>query len=98
MTHRQHAVVAAIALAAAAAADRSVQPGVPMGWRNNRATLATVELKGEGDPIKVAYDLQRPTPVVELDGEPVARRAARGEPRVRGRSPSAACAGATAYT
>jgi acetyl/propionyl-CoA carboxylase alpha subunit len=70
-THRQHAVVAAIALAARRAADRSVQPGLPIGWRNNRATLESVELKGEGDPIKVAYNLQRSAPTVEVDGAQV---------------------------
>ena len=69
-THRHHAVVATIALASRRALDRSVQPGLPVGWRNNRATLETVELKGEGDPIKVAFNLQR-TPVVEVDGNPV---------------------------
>ncbi|MBA3744300.1 biotin carboxylase N-terminal domain-containing protein [Sporichthya sp.] len=70
-THRQHAVIATIALAARRAADRSVQPGLPIGWRNNRATLEIVELKGEGDPIKVAYNLQRGAPVIEVDGKPV---------------------------
>ncbi len=69
--HSQHAVVAAIALAARRAADRSVQPGLPIGWRNNRATLEALELKGEGDPILVAHDLQRTVPVVEVDGNPV---------------------------
>ncbi len=71
-THRSHAVVAAIALAARRAADRTVQPGLPIGWRNNRATLESIELKGEGDPIRVAYNLQRSVPVIEIDGEPVA--------------------------
>jgi acetyl/propionyl-CoA carboxylase alpha subunit len=69
VTHRQHAVVAAIALANRQVADRPVQPGIPVGWRNNRSTLATVELKGEGDPITVGYDLTRPEAVIELDGE-----------------------------
>jgi acetyl/propionyl-CoA carboxylase alpha subunit len=70
LTHRQHAVVAALALAARRAELRPTQPGLPIGWRNNRSSLETVELKGEGDPIKVAYNLQR-SPVIEVDGEPV---------------------------
>ena len=71
LTHRQHAVVATVALATRQAAERSVQPGLPIGWRNNRATLETLELKGEGDAIKVAYNLQRAVPVIEVDGAPV---------------------------
>ncbi|HUR75635.1 MAG TPA: biotin carboxylase N-terminal domain-containing protein [Sporichthya sp.] len=70
-THRQHAVVATLAMAARRAADRSVQPGLPIGWRNNRATLESVELKGEGDAVRVAYNLQRAVPVVEVDGDPM---------------------------
>ncbi|MDX6302901.1 MAG: propionyl-CoA carboxylase alpha chain [Nocardioidaceae bacterium] len=70
-THRQHAVIAAIALAARRSRDRPVQLGLPIGWRNNRATLETVEFKGEGDPITVAYNLQRRAAVVEVDGDPV---------------------------
>ncbi|GAA0629939.1 biotin carboxylase N-terminal domain-containing protein [Sporichthya brevicatena] len=72
LTHRHNAVAAALAIAAARAADRDVQAGLPIGWRNNRATLESVELKGEGDPIKVAYHLQNPTtPTVEVNDEPV---------------------------
>jgi acetyl/propionyl-CoA carboxylase alpha subunit len=70
LTHRQHAVVAALALAARRAEIRPTQPGLPIGWRNNRSSFETVELKGEGDPINVAYNLQR-TPMIEVDGEPV---------------------------
>ncbi|MGQ0625105.1 MAG: acetyl/propionyl/methylcrotonyl-CoA carboxylase subunit alpha [Sporichthyaceae bacterium] len=69
--HQRHAVVGAIALAARRAADRTVQPGLPIGWRNNRATLAAVEFKGEGEEITVAYDLARATPVIELGGNPI---------------------------
>ena len=71
LTHRQHAVVATVALAARRAADRVVQPGLPIGWRNNRGSLETLELKGEGDPIKVGHNLQRAAPVIEVDGESV---------------------------
>jgi acetyl/propionyl-CoA carboxylase alpha subunit len=80
LTHRQHAVVAAIALGARRSADRTVQPGLPTGWRNNRSSLETLELKGEGDPISVAYNLQR-EPVLEVNGEsvPVAIHAATPE-------------------
>ncbi|HVE24682.1 MAG TPA: biotin carboxylase N-terminal domain-containing protein, partial [Sporichthya sp.] len=70
VTHRQHAIAAAVALAAKRAEERTVQAGLPIGWRNNRSTLETLELKGEGDPIKVAYNLQR-SPVIEIDGNPV---------------------------
>ncbi len=72
LTHRHHAVAAALAIASARASHRDVQAGLPIGWRNNRATLESVELKGEGDPIKVAYHLQNPTaPTVEVNDEPV---------------------------
>ncbi|MGQ0632448.1 MAG: acetyl/propionyl/methylcrotonyl-CoA carboxylase subunit alpha [Sporichthyaceae bacterium] len=71
VAHQRHAVVAAIALAARRAADRTVQPGLPIGWRNNRATLETIEFKGEGQEITVAFDLARHAPVVELDGNPL---------------------------
>ncbi|MGQ0843766.1 MAG: ATP-binding protein [Sporichthyaceae bacterium] len=69
-THGVHAIAATIALANARGAARTVQGGMPLGWRNNRHQLESLELKGEGDPIKVAFSLAGPTPVVELDTTP----------------------------
>jgi acetyl/propionyl-CoA carboxylase alpha subunit len=70
--HQVHAVAAALSLGARAAAERAVHPGIPSGWRNNRSRLETVELKGESDPVVVAYDLSSSEPTIEVDGRPVA--------------------------
>jgi propionyl-CoA carboxylase alpha chain len=70
--HQTHAVVAALALGSRTASERTVHPGIPSGWRNNRSRLEPVELKGEGDPVTVAYDLSPSEPEVEVDGRPVA--------------------------
>jgi propionyl-CoA carboxylase alpha chain len=70
--HLQHAIVAAVAQQHRVDNNKVVHPGIPAGWRNNRGGLETLELKGEGDPILVAYDLSRAAPVLELNGHPVA--------------------------
>jgi propionyl-CoA carboxylase alpha chain len=70
--HRQHAVVAAIALDHRVGGRRQIQPGIPSGWRNNRSGLESVELKDDGDPLVVAYDLGRAEPVIEVNGNPMA--------------------------
>ncbi|MGQ0466665.1 MAG: ATP-binding protein [Sporichthyaceae bacterium] len=71
-THGLHAIAATIALAKARGQARTVQSGMPLGWRNNRSQLESLELKGEGDPISVAFSLAAATPVVELDTTPQA--------------------------
>jgi propionyl-CoA carboxylase alpha chain len=68
--HLQHAAVAAVAQHHLQLGTRLVQPGVPSGWRNNRGGLERVELKGEGDPIAVTYDLGGRTAVVEVNDRP----------------------------
>jgi propionyl-CoA carboxylase alpha chain len=67
--HAQHAIVAAVAMEHRRGTERLVQQTIPSGWRNNKATLETVELKGEGEPISVAYDLTRTEPTIEVDGQ-----------------------------
>jgi propionyl-CoA carboxylase alpha chain len=69
--HIVHAAVAAIALHAEQVRARTVQPGVPGGWRNNRTALDRVELTGAGDPITVEYDLSGAAARIEVDAEPL---------------------------
>ena len=71
-SHLVHAVIAAVAHHQSNAEQRVVQPSIPAAWRNNRSRLESVELKGDGDPVVVGYDLTRSEPVVEVDGHPFA--------------------------
>jgi propionyl-CoA carboxylase alpha chain len=69
--HQVHAVAAALALHASGAPQRTVQPSIPAGWRNNRSRLETVELKGDSDSVVVGLDLTRESRV-EVAGHPFA--------------------------
>jgi propionyl-CoA carboxylase alpha chain len=69
--HEVHAVAAALALHTSGASRRAVQPGIPVGWRNNRSRLENVELKGDGEPVVIGLDLTRDARV-EVDGHPFA--------------------------
>jgi acetyl/propionyl-CoA carboxylase alpha subunit len=70
--HLQHAVAAVIAMQHRREGARLIHPAIPSGWRNNKSRLESVELKGEGDPIIVAYDLTGVEPEVEVNGNPCA--------------------------
>jgi propionyl-CoA carboxylase alpha chain len=68
--HLRHAAVAAVARHHLLVGERVVHASIPAGWRNNRGALEQLELKGEGDPIVVGYDLGGREAVVEVDGHP----------------------------
>ncbi|HZE65475.1 MAG TPA: biotin carboxylase N-terminal domain-containing protein [Sporichthyaceae bacterium] len=70
--HRLHAAVAAIARHYVQRPAGTVQPAVPRGWRNNRATLEAVSFKAEdGESIAVAHDLTGAEPAMLIDGAPL---------------------------
>jgi propionyl-CoA carboxylase alpha chain len=71
-TQRLHAAVAAIASLHRERPAGVPQIAIPRGWRNNRSTLETLNLKSaDGESVKVGHDLTGPEPVLEVDDEPV---------------------------
>jgi len=67
-TDRLHAVVAALAAAAARRGESPVLGSLPSGWRNNPSALQEVAFEGRSGRIAVGYAWRRDGLVLRVDG------------------------------